>query len=135
MHRVKGMPENIRARLHFARELTREGRYEESLVEHVWLWKHMFEGAVRDDDDGVHSFEIWEACPLPAMHEPMVAVPSYDEIGEALGGAPACRLLEQADRSGGSDGWERCGRRDRACRNRDREHRGDPVLLHAGTRR
>src|SRR5262245_41251160 len=38
-----GDPADVRARLGFARELTRTGRYDEALVEHIWLWEHMLE--------------------------------------------------------------------------------------------
>jgi hypothetical protein len=36
---------DIDARLRFARELTRAGRYDEAISEHVWLWDHMLEHA------------------------------------------------------------------------------------------
>ncbi len=41
--RVRGKPADMGARLNLARELTRTGRYDEALVEHVWLWEHMLE--------------------------------------------------------------------------------------------
>ncbi len=41
--RVRGEPADMRARLDLTRELRRTGRYDEALVEHVWLWEHMLE--------------------------------------------------------------------------------------------
>lgn len=38
-----GEPADVHARLAFARDLTHAGRYEEALVEHLWLWEHMLE--------------------------------------------------------------------------------------------
>lgn len=40
---VQKNPANIDARLNLARELTRAGRYEDAVAEHVWLWEHMLE--------------------------------------------------------------------------------------------
>jgi thioredoxin 1 len=41
--RVAAEPADMRARLDVARELMSGGRYDEALVEHVWLWDHMLE--------------------------------------------------------------------------------------------
>lgn len=41
--RVQREPADMSARLQLARELTVARRYDEALVEHVWLWEHMLE--------------------------------------------------------------------------------------------
>lgn len=41
--RAQATPADMGARMQLARELTRAGRYDEALVEHVWLWEHMLE--------------------------------------------------------------------------------------------
>jgi thiol-disulfide isomerase/thioredoxin len=41
--KVQKTPGDIDARLNLARELTRAGRYDEAVIEHVWLWEHMLE--------------------------------------------------------------------------------------------
>lgn len=43
--RVQQEPADIDARLTLASELTRAGRYDEAITEHVWLWEHMLEHA------------------------------------------------------------------------------------------
>ena len=40
---VVAEPADMRARLELARELTRSGKFDEAIAEHVWLWDHMLE--------------------------------------------------------------------------------------------
>jgi thiol-disulfide isomerase/thioredoxin len=40
---VQREPADMSARLALARQLTQTGRYDEAIVEHVWLWEHMLE--------------------------------------------------------------------------------------------
>ena len=40
---AREQPTNMDARMDYARQLARTGRYAEALTEHVWLWEHMLE--------------------------------------------------------------------------------------------